>query len=381
MRQCTDAAALHLAVDSVGTRHGGASAVLHEVVAALLARPEVARLTIFASQVIPDCADPRVTVEVHGWSSIQWLRPMWHWPGVARAAYRCAADVLVCLGNGGIGPRRVPTLVFVQQALPFSPEALRTLGVADRLRMAVVRMDMHVSVRLADAVFVQTKAMKDNVVKAFCVPPQRVQMLSTNTIDLPATSAATVDLSSLLEGNDGPRLLYVGNGSAYKNLTRLGQGFVKLREICPQATLFLCGHCRGAMPPGPGIIYLGYVPRSLLRSVYEQVDALVMPSLAESAGLPLMEARSVGLPIAAADRPYAREACGDDAIYFDPLSIEAMADALRRVIRQKRRSVAEGIAPQGQAYGAVAAMAVHLGCRPGARVQPSPSSAPSGKVS
>tara|TARA_R100000049_G_C1955462_1_gene109149 strand:- start:416 stop:1069 length:654 start_codon:yes stop_codon:yes gene_type:complete len=64
---------------------------------------------------------------------------------------------------------------------------------------------------------------------------------------------------------------------------------------------------------------------------YGWADALIFPSLAESYGLPLVEAMWVGLPILCADRPYARELCGSDAIYFnpmDPASAEAAVGEL-----------------------------------------------------
>lgn len=70
-----------------------------------------------------------------------------------------------------------------------------------------------------------------------------------------------------------------------------------------------------------------------MRAEYARADALVFPSLAESYGLPLVEAMWLGLPIVCADLPYARDLCGEQAIYFapkEPLSLVNAVDELSR---------------------------------------------------
>jgi len=66
-------------------------------------------------------------------------------------------------------------------------------------------------------------------------------------------------------------------------------------------------------------------------SYYQNVDALFFPSVAESYGLPLVEAMIAGLPILCADLPYAHWMCGDEAIYFDPEDVESAAESIREL--------------------------------------------------
>lgn len=61
-------------------------------------------------------------------------------------------------------------------------------------------------------------------------------------------------------------------------------------------------------------------------------DAVVMPSTTESFCFPLAEATALGLPIVAADSPFARELCGDAALYVPPGDPDALADGMRSVI-------------------------------------------------
>lgn len=77
-----------------------------------------------------------------------------------------------------------------------------------------------------------------------------------------------------------------------------------------------------------GIKFVGRLDSVGMRNQYQKTDALLFPSLEESYGLPLVEAICIGLPIICADRPYARALCGDNAIYFDPLSTSSLAVAI-----------------------------------------------------
>ncbi len=61
---------------------------------------------------------------------------------------------------------------------------------------------------------------------------------------------------------------------------------------------------------------------------YEESDALVFLSKAESYGLPLIEAIWLEKPIICPDLPYARSICAEGAIYFDPDSFASFASAI-----------------------------------------------------
>lgn len=67
---------------------------------------------------------------------------------------------------------------------------------------------------------------------------------------------------------------------------------------------------------------------------YADADALVFPSVLESYGLPLVEAMTIGLPILAADLPYAKVLCGEEAIYFDPESAESLYQGCEELQRR-----------------------------------------------
>lgn len=81
--------------------------------------------------------------------------------------------------------------------------------------------------------------------------------------------------------------------------------------------------CRGLR----SLRLIGRQPHSAMDKCYAMADALVFPSLLETWGLPLSESRERGLPILAADLPYAHEAIGNCTAVrlFDPHDPEGLA--------------------------------------------------------
>jgi glycosyltransferase involved in cell wall biosynthesis len=88
---------------------------------------------------------------------------------------------------------------------------------------------------------------------------------------------------------------------------------------------------------GSAVDFLGYVSDSDLRNLYRSADAFVMPSLSEGFGIPVMEAMASGVPVAVSSRASLPEVAGDAALYFDPYSIEDMAECMRAILTTTTR--------------------------------------------
>jgi glycosyltransferase involved in cell wall biosynthesis len=74
--------------------------------------------------------------------------------------------------------------------------------------------------------------------------------------------------------------------------------------------------------------------RRALARIFQQADLLVMPSLYESFGLPMLEAMACGTPVLASKLPALREIGGDAPLYFDPHDSEGLAERIRTVLTQ-----------------------------------------------
>jgi glycosyltransferase involved in cell wall biosynthesis len=137
--------------------------------------------------------------------------------------------------------------------------------------------------------------------------------------------------------------IYVSDGLPHKNHARLLKAWELLASegIRPSLTLTLgprdqelaekvstLAECQGVKIHNSG--HLGHNEVLLL---YASARALIFPSLGESFGLPLIEARQTGLPILAPELDYVRDVC-EPVQTFDPYSPTSIARAVRRFMQQ-----------------------------------------------
>jgi glycosyltransferase involved in cell wall biosynthesis len=133
--------------------------------------------------------------------------------------------------------------------------------------------------------------------------------------------------------------LYVASGEPHKNHHRLLQAWILLadRGLWPSLCLTLdterdaelcvwveeLAHRHGLRISNKSF------PPEQIAGLYARCGALIYPSLFESFGLPLLEARQAGLPIVAAERDYVRDVV-EPAVAFDPESALSIARAVMR---------------------------------------------------
>lgn len=138
-------------------------------------------------------------------------------------------------------------------------------------------------------IFVQLEYIKNGFVKRFKIDEDRVHVISPSFI-LPN--------KDIVEKIDLPlktiNLFYPATNHFYKNHKVLYDA-LNYDSNCTYALYT-------TLPESMGLITFDKVLQ-----MYKSSDALVFPSYIETFGLPLIEAASFGLPIIAADLPYARE--------------------------------------------------------------------------
>ena len=138
-------------------------------------------------------------------------------------------------------------------------------------------------------------------------------------------------------------LLFVGTIEPRKNLTRLLTAFERLHaEGLTDALVivgkrgWLTGEFDAALERSPlraAVIFPGFVPDEDLPAIYAGAQALVMPSLYEGFGLPVLEAMACATPVACSNHSSLPEIAGDAAMFFDPVETDSISDALRRIVR------------------------------------------------
>ncbi len=208
-------------------------------------------------------------------------------------------------------------------------------------RRWVFRVIIQQSCRNATRVIAVSHATKADIVKYLGIPEEKIDVVHEAG---PARIQAIKDVNKTeaivgRHGIDRPFFLYVGQWRQHKNLVRLIRAFGLLRHrhsldhqlvlvgkidpLAPeiQATINQLGLQRH-------VVLTGYVADSDLPHFYSAAEAFVFPSLYEGFGIPPLEAMAAGTPVLSSSVSVMPEVLGDAALYFDPHSIEDMAEKM-----------------------------------------------------
>ena len=81
---------------------------------------------------------------------------------------------------------------------------------------------------------------------------------------------------------------------------------------------------------------IGHVGMEKIPSLYTQCDALIMPTLLESYGLPYVEAMYHNKTILTSEIDFAKDVCGDAAYYFDPLDAKSILASIELAFGEEK---------------------------------------------
>lgn len=342
----------HLAIDAVGIKHSGGATVLLNFLASALNDSRISRIIVFcsprATRRFDLPASPRLHVMEQPLAERSYVARIW-WSQVslAKRAQKIDADVLFCMTGLGRVRSGPPLVTFVQQSLPFSREVLKSATFREQVRLRLMKALMRSSCVSASRVVVQTPTMRAWLVEQLGLPLKRIDVV------LPAISWTYPHVSTqelALKPDRHPALLYVGSHSHHKNVETIMDGLKILHVSLPEVTLYLTWPMDHQACKQPGVVCLGFLGLDQLVAAYRQADVLVMPSLVETVGLPMLEAMSLGLPVLAADRPYAHDICKDAALFFDPLSSDDFAAKSIQILQDS--ALRNDFAAKGQARSA-----------------------------
>jgi glycosyltransferase involved in cell wall biosynthesis len=189
------------------------------------------------------------------------------------------------------------------------------------------------AVRKSSAVITPTQYVKDDLIKFTDVNPDKV------TVTYEAADVIRDKAEPVLELTGKQFIMYIGRPTPHKNLGRLIQAFVSLRESHPELVLVLAGkkdsnyeRIESEYKDVEGLLFTGFTTEGQLRWLYENTQAYVFPSLSEGFGLPGLEAMVHGAPVISSNYTCLPEVYGDAAVYFDPKNVPQMADAILSVL-------------------------------------------------
>ncbi|HEY7754049.1 MAG TPA: glycosyltransferase [Steroidobacteraceae bacterium] len=295
------------------------------------------------------------------------LRRLWFelvWVRGAVGRYRPAG--VIVLGNYSVVPLPVRKAALMRHPYLVDRAAVRRLGYGRRrLQEWLRRLAFRRTLSTTRDIIVQSQAMGSALARTFAIEPGRIHVVPNPVPDymLRARSEPVAGLPDRAR-----TLLYPSRYNEHKNHELIVELAVRHRRRLAELDLRFLVTLRADSRTAPLlrrireagaddlVVNLGELPQPALVDHYRTAVGLFFPSRAETYPNALPEAMCFGLPIAVADRPYARVICADAAVYFEDDRPAAALAAIESMLADwetwsaRSRSAAAGL-PSARDWG------------------------------
>lgn len=234
--------------------------------------------------------------------------------------------------------RGVPTILTVHDLIfKLFPEHHK------RLNYLFLNNAMPLFVKRADAIITISEASKRDLIAHYNTPPEKITVVYEAAAPS-FTAPSPVDIQRVRAKFQLPEqfMLVVGTIEPRKNYSRLVEALMRLRERHPDLKLVVVGS-KGWLfeslfqtihdvKASDHVLFPGYVPDDDLPAVYSAATVVVMPSVYEGFGLPVLEAMACGVPVASSNAASLPELGGAAARYFDPAQTDDMLTVIDQIL-------------------------------------------------
>lgn len=272
---------------------------------------------------------------------------MWMHTAGTRLLHRMRADVVHFTNGwmpfGGVSP--TPAVITIRDVSVFSHPELHA-----RHRVLLQRSLLGRAVRHARAVIVPSRAVRHELLRQVGVDDGRVHVVAEAAAPQfhPMSDVAWLDETRRRHSLGDRFVLHVGRAGPRKNLRLLIEAFARRATrgdlthqlVCvgPYGRSFdeVASHVE-RLGIENRVRLTGYVPIQDLVAMYNLADMLVVPSICEGFGLPVVEAMACGTPVITGPAPALVEVGGDAVERVASLDVESLGEAIVRMARCRER--------------------------------------------
>jgi glycosyltransferase involved in cell wall biosynthesis len=188
---------------------------------------------------------------------------------------------------------------------------------------------------LADKIITVSENTKKDIIKTWNIAKEKIVVIyngvDVSEIELPQERFITQKY-----------ILYVGQRGSQKNFENFIEAFIKIKNTCKDVFIV----CTGIPFRNYEIEYLKEkdvyekiikveVSDIDLKRLYRDAEMFIYPSFYEGFGIPLLEAMVQGCPVTCSNRSCFPEIAEDAALYFDPYSIDDIAEKMEKILTDK----------------------------------------------
>ena len=247
------------------------------------------------------------------------------------------------------GVRSVVSVAYPIICYPDSPY-WKYVSFLSGLQKRIVNMLRRHRIRKADLVVVETDVMAHRMHQHVGVNKSLLRVIP------PSPSLFIEDKPYVVSSGDSYRILLLSGLDPHKNLWRLPSIALALKDFGCHNFIFTLSvekhQFLGMLPKSISFNgsrleqhfdFVGAIPADEIGNIYNDSDLLLNISDLESFSNNYMEAWKSGLPLVCSDTDFARNICGESAIYIDPHNATSSAAAIKTLMQDlsKQRHLAD----------------------------------------
>lgn len=209
-------------------------------------------------------------------------------------------------------------------------------GAHTRLSRLYLDMTTRFSAQRAAVVFADSRATAADLSRWYGTLPDKIRVVYPG-VSMPQRDVPPAEIAAVRAKYGLPEryFLFLGTLQPRKNIARLTDAYRMYRAGGGRTALALVGG-RGwlfdpAWTAGEGVIAPGYADDADKAALYAGSVGLVLPSLYEGFGFPVVEAARCGAPVLCSNTSSLAELGGESALRVDPLDTNAIADGMARL--------------------------------------------------
>ena len=239
-----------------------------------------------------------------------------------------------------LGMRKIPVVVTIHDLYP-----LVLPGYCSAVKRGCFKFIAQRNARRATRVITVSKNTKKDIIEHLDIPAEKVIVINQGY----SPEFHPIDDDEFLNGIRGKYdlpvkfILYTGNHKSHKNLARLLEAYErlpgKLRKAFP---IVLTGPITAETQKlteqahnlniDKQVKFIGMIPGDDLPALNNLASILVLPSVYEGFGIPLVEAMACGTPVLCSNAGAMPDVVADAGQLFDPYDIEQISQTLKEAL-------------------------------------------------
>ncbi len=203
------------------------------------------------------------------------------------------------------------------------------------------------AVNQSQKIIAVSNTTKDDICHYYTIPEEKITVIYNGfTRRKMCDDKKIIDIQNVNIYKD-PYFLFVGTVQPRKNIQTILHAFKLLLKKNPELKLIIVGKkgwlydkiftVAQELHLEKSAVFTNFIPEEDIPYLYCYAQSLILPSLYEGFGLPILEAMSLGCPVIASNTSSLPEIGGNACLYVNPLETLELKEAMETLLTDSKR--------------------------------------------